>query len=109
MTLPLPDADMVGTLVAGKYRVERLVGQGAMGSVWAARHLSLGHAVAIKFIHPDLADSPTALRRFETEAKAAAKLKSRHVVQVYDHDIADAQPYIVMEYLKGRSLESLIR
>jgi serine/threonine-protein kinase len=109
MTAPLPEADMFGKLVAGKYRVERLVGQGAMGSVWAARHVSLGHAVAIKFIHPDLARSPTALRRFETEARAAAKLKSRHVVQVYDHGIADAQPYIVMEYLEGRSLESIIR
>src|SRR5215471_4575891 len=109
MTFPLPDADMVGTLVAGKYRVERLVGLGAMGSVWAARHVSLGHAVAIKFIHPELANSPTALRRFETEAKAAAKLKSRHVVQVYDHGITDRQPYIVMEYLEGRSLERVIR
>jgi eukaryotic-like serine/threonine-protein kinase len=106
--MPVPDADLVGKVVASKYGVERIVGQGAMGSVWAARHLSLGHPVAIKFIHPDLTRSPTALRRFETEAKAAAKLKSRHVVQVYDHGIADAQPYIVMEYLDGRSLESAI-
>jgi serine/threonine-protein kinase len=79
-----------------------------MGSVWFATHTSLGHAVAVKFIHPDLARSPQARRRFETEAKAAAKLKSRHVAQVYDHGMTDEQPYIVMEFLEGHSLESVI-
>jgi serine/threonine-protein kinase len=94
--------------VAGKYRVERILGRGAMGSVWFATHTSLGHAVAVKFIHPDLARSAQARRRFETEAKAAAKLKSRHVAQVYDHGMTDEQPYIVMEFLEGHSLESVI-
>ena len=69
--------DLTDTVVAGKYRVEELVGRGAMGSVWAARHTTLGHRVAIKFIHPALAKNRDAVRRFETEAKAAAKLKSR--------------------------------
>jgi serine/threonine-protein kinase len=96
-------------VVAGKYRVERVLGRGAMGSVWYATHTSLGHAVAVKFIHPDLASSPQARRRFDTEAKSAAKLKSRHVAQVYDHGVSDAeQPYIVMEFLEGHSLESVI-
>ena len=80
-----------------------------MGSVWYATHTSLGHGVAVKFIHPDLARSPQARRRFDTEAKAAAKLKSRHVAQVYDHGVSDTeQPYIVMEFLEGHSLESVI-
>jgi serine/threonine-protein kinase len=96
-------------VVAGKYRVEHILGRGAMGSVWFATHTSLGHAVAIKFIHPELARSAQARRRFETEAKAAAKLKSRHVAQVYDHGVSDTgQPYIVMEFLEGHSLESVI-
>jgi serine/threonine protein kinase len=106
---PPPPPDLAGTIVAGKYRVERLLGRGAMGSVWYATHISLGHSVAIKFIHPDLARSAQARRRFDTEAKAAAKLKSRHVAQVYDHGVSETeQPYIVMEFLEGHSLESVI-
>jgi serine/threonine protein kinase len=108
-TPPPPPPDLAGTIVAGKYRVERILGRGAMGSVWYATHTSLGHGVAIKFIHPDLARSAQARRRFDTEAKAAAKLKSRHVAQVYDHGVSDTeQPYIVMEFLEGHSLESVI-
>jgi eukaryotic-like serine/threonine-protein kinase len=81
-----------------------------MGSVWAGRHVSLDQLVAIKFIHPNLAGSPEALRRFYTEAKAAARIKSRHAVTVYDHGVTEAgQPYIVMEYLEGEPLETAIR
>jgi serine/threonine protein kinase len=106
---PPPPPDLTGTIVAGKYRVERILGRGAMGSVWFATHTTLGHAVAVKFIHPDLARSAQARRRFETEAKAAAKLRSRHVAQVIDHGVSDTeQPYIVMEFLEGHSLESVI-
>jgi serine/threonine-protein kinase len=105
-----PPVDFAGTIVAGKYKVESLVGRGAMGSVWSARHMSLGRAVAIKFIHPQLTNSREALRRFQTEAKAAAKLKSRHVAQVYDDGVTESgQPYIVMEFLEGKSLEAAIR
>src|SRR3954463_6719589 len=109
MTSSSAPTDFTGTVVAQRYKVERLLGRGSMGSVWAARHTTLGHAVAIKFIHPELTSSPEAMRRFETEAKAAAKLKSRHVAQVYDHGITGQQPYIVMEFLEGESLEARIR
>jgi serine/threonine-protein kinase len=103
-------SDYEGKIIAGRYRVERLLGQGGMGSVWAGRHLTLDQLVAIKFIHPGLATSVEALRRFDTEAKAAARLKTRHAVQVYDHGVtADSEPYIVMEYLDGESLEHAIR
>ncbi len=102
--------DLSGTLVAGKYRVERLLGQGGMGSVWAGRHVTLGQLVAIKFVHPKLAGSAEARRRFDNEAKAAARIKSRHAVAVYDHGVTEAgQPYIVMEYLEGEALERAIR
>lgn len=97
-------------IVADRYRVERLIGQGGMGSVWAARHLSLDQMVAIKFIHPKLLGSSQALRRFDNEAKAAARIKSRHAVTVFDHGVAaNEQPYIVMEYLEGESLEERVR
>ncbi len=99
-----------GKIIAGRYRVERLLGQGGMGSVWAGRHLTLNQLVAVKFIHPRLASSVEALRRFDTEAKAAARLKTRHAVTVHDHGItADGEPYIVMEYLEGESLEHRLR
>jgi serine/threonine-protein kinase len=105
---PLPE--LTGTVVAGKYRVEHLLGQGGMGSVWAGRHVTLGQLVAIKFVHPRLVGSPEARRRFENEAKSAARIKSRHAVGVHDHGVTEAgQPYIVMEYLEGESLERAIR
>lgn len=104
-----PPRDLTGTVVAERYRVERLLGQGAMGSVWAGRHLSLDQLVAIKFLHPRLAGSREALRRFDTEAKAAARVRSRHAVTVHDHGVtADGQPYIVMECLEGESLGQAI-
>ena len=101
--------DMSGTTIAGRYLVERLIGQGGMGTVWAGRHVTLEQQVAIKFVHPKLVGSTEALRRFDTEAKAAARIKSRHAVAVYDHGVSErGQPYIVMEYLEGESLEQAI-
>ncbi|HET9957539.1 MAG TPA: serine/threonine-protein kinase [Polyangiaceae bacterium] len=108
MTEMQPDYE--GRVIAGRYRVERLLGQGGMGSVWAGRHLTLNQLVAIKFIHPRLTSSEDALRRFEVEAKAAARLRSLHAARVYDHGVtADSQPYIVMEYLEGETLGQSVR
>jgi serine/threonine-protein kinase len=94
-------------IVAGKYRLTRLLGRGGMGSVWEGVHTSLGTRVAVKFIESEYADSPDARNRFENEARAAATLKSKHVVQVYDHGVMpDGRPYIVMEFLAGEPLDS---
>ncbi|MCH2108573.1 MAG: protein kinase [Polyangiaceae bacterium] len=93
-------------LVAAKYRLTRLLGQGGMGSVWEGVHISLGSRVACKFVELDFVDSPEARSRFENEARAAASLKSKHVVDVYDHGVMpDGRPYIVMEYLSGEALD----
>src|SRR3954467_9402235 len=109
MASSLPPPDLAGTTIAGKYVIDRLVGGGAMGSVWAAQHTTLGHRVAIKFIHPKLAEKAESARRFETEARAAAKLRSRHAVQVYDYGTTpEGQPYIVMEFIDGESLDEAI-
>jgi eukaryotic-like serine/threonine-protein kinase len=95
-----------GAVIADKYRLERELGRGAMGTVWAAVHVTLGQRVAIKLISAEQAASNDARIRFGLEAKAAARLKSRHVVQVYDSGHAvDGTPYIVMEYLEGQTLE----
>lgn len=97
-------------LVAQRYQVEKLLGAGGMGSVWLGRHATLGQPVAIKFIHPELTASEEAMRRFQTEARAAARVRSRHAAQVIDHGVtASGNPYIVMEYLEGETLDQAIR
>ncbi len=96
-------------LVAGKYKLTRLLGRGGMGSVWEGIHASLGSRVACKFIEPEYVDSVDAVTRFENEARAAASLKSKHVVDVYDHGVMpDGRPYIVMEFLEGEPLDKRI-
>jgi serine/threonine-protein kinase len=103
---PVPSL-AVGTLIGGKYRIEQLIGRGGMGSVWSAVHTSLGQRVAVKLIAKRYAASREARHRFDLEAKAVAQLRSRYVVQVYDHgETDDGTPYIVMELLEGESLDA---
>ncbi|HVJ21454.1 MAG TPA: serine/threonine-protein kinase, partial [Polyangiaceae bacterium] len=98
--------DVSRTLVAGKYRLSRLLGRGGMGSVWEGVHSTLGTRVAVKFIESEHVNSPEARQRFENEARAAATLKSKHVVEVYDHGVMDdGRPFIVMEFLEGEPLD----
>ncbi len=100
----------IGSTIAGKYRVERVLGQGGMGIVVVAMHDELDQRVAIKFLLKDaLADSEW-IARFAREAKAAARIKSEHAVKVYDvGKLADTgAPYMVMEYLEGRDLQSIL-
>jgi serine/threonine-protein kinase len=105
------DESFEGQTVGGKYRVDRLVGSGGMGTVWLGQHIGLGTRVAIKFIRPQFAERADARRRFEIEARAAASVDSKHAVKVYDYGVTENKlPYIVMEYLEGESLsEALIR
>jgi eukaryotic-like serine/threonine-protein kinase len=91
-------------VLAGKYRLVRQLGQGGMGSVWLAEHLTLRSPVAIKLIEPSIAANPEALARFLREAQAAASLRSPHVVQVLDYGVDTGVPFIVMEVLEGESL-----
>jgi serine/threonine protein kinase len=99
-----------GTVIAGKYRIDGLIGRGGMGSVWSAVHLGLGQRVAVKLISKRYATSREARQRFDIEAKAVAQLRSRFVVQVYDNgETAEGTPYIVMELLEGESLDHRIQ
>ncbi len=93
-----------GVVIAEKFRLVSLLGRGGMGSVWLAENLTLRSEVAIKFIEPSIIDHPVSLRRFRQEAESAARLRSAHVVQVFDYGIQDELPYIVMERLVGESL-----
>nr|AYM52913.1 protein kinase [Sorangium cellulosum] len=98
-----------GSIVGGKYRIERPLSQGGMGSVWVARHATLGSPVAVKFMTPTLAAVPSFVARFEREARIAANLQSPHVVHVQDHGFDDGHPYIVMELLRGEDLDHRLR
>src|SRR6476620_3550678 len=94
-----------GTVLAGKYRVERVLGQGGMGVVVAAMDIQLERMVAIKFLLPEFSQHPEASQRFLREARAAVKIKSDHVARVIDVGTMDGgSPYMVMEYLEGRDL-----
>lgn len=94
----------VGDLLAGKYRVERLLGEGGMGIVVEAHHQLLGQNVAVKLLYRDVADEE-AKSRLLLEARAAARLQSEHVARVIDVDVGrDGLPFIVMELLEGADL-----
>src|SRR3954463_7902779 len=91
-----------GDILAGKYRVDRVLGVGGMGVVVAAHHLQLDDRVAIKFLLPEALGNPEAVARFAQEARAAVKIKSEHVARVSDvGTLASGAPYMVMEYLEG--------
>jgi serine/threonine-protein kinase len=94
-----------GTILAGKYRVERVLGQGAMGVVVEARHIALDERVALKFLLPEHATHPEASARFLREARSAAKIKSEHVARISDvGTLETGAPYLVMDLLEGRDL-----
>lgn len=94
-----------GMLITSNVRLERPLGEGGMGSVWLAEHLSLHSRVVVKFIADAYASNAEAKARFSREAAAASQVKSPHVVQTFDHGISpEGVPYIVMELLEGRSL-----
>ena len=94
-----------GDILAEKYRLDGLIGYGAMGFVVKAWHLQLEEPVAVKFLLPELATSEEALVRFEREARAAFKIKSEHVARVLDVGrLENGQPFLVMEFLEGIEL-----
>nr|HMR07207.1 serine/threonine-protein kinase [Polyangiaceae bacterium] len=98
-----------GDILAGKFRVEKLLGSGGMGMVVAAHHLQLDEPVAIKFLLPEALTNAAAVGRFAREARAATKIKSEHVVRIIDIGSFDSgEPYIVMEYLNGQDLSQLL-
>ncbi len=98
-----------GELLAGKYRVERVIGEGGMGVVLAARHEALATNVAIKLLRTSALEHTDVVGRFMREARAAVSLRSEHVARVFDvGNLEDGRPYIVMERLEGKDLGDVI-
>lgn len=93
----------------GKYELLRQLGSGAMGVVYEAKHLTLGHHVAIKVLQQLATHGEGIVRRFEQEARIVARLESRHIVRVLDADQApDGTRYLVMELMRGRDLSAIV-
>ena len=97
-----------GDLIAGKYRIDRVLGQGGMGTVVAATNMIIDQRVALKFLLPELLHDAGVVERLLREARAAARLRSEHVCLVYDVGNEKGAPFIVMELLEGRDLASMV-
>lgn len=98
-----------GDLLAGKYRVEQVLGAGGMGYVVAALHEQLGQRVAVKLLAPELCENEDSVTRFLREARAAVKIRSEHVARVIDvGELTNGSPYMVMEFLSGHDLADVL-
>ncbi|WP_437284709.1 serine/threonine-protein kinase [Sorangium sp. So ce406] len=98
-----------GDILLGKYRVENVLGRGAMGLVVAARHLALDDRVAIKVLLPKYVQDADILQRFLREGRAAVRIRSRHVVRVADvGTLENGAPYMVMDHLEGKDLAAVL-
>jgi len=98
-----------GRTVRGKYRIVNMIGRGGMGEVYLAEHLMLGGRLALKFLAPELSQSPRFIKRFRLEAKAAYQLKHPNIVEVVDLDQDEnGTLFIAMEYVQGASLRSIL-
>jgi serine/threonine protein kinase len=102
---------LIGQMVAGRFKVEELIGQGGMGKVYRARHIALDRVICLKMLKPALLEDPTLVGRFEREAKAASRLNHPNGIQVLDfgRDEADGGLFIAMEYVQGKDLRIVLR
>lgn len=97
-----------GVVVAERFRLDHEIGRGGMGCVWLAHHTSLDIPFALKFIARQGPGDASDSARFTQEARAAARLRSPHVVQILDHGVWESIPYIAMEFLEGETLRERI-
>jgi serine/threonine-protein kinase len=106
--LGMPGGELhAGTIIANRYSVEKVLGRGGMGAVYAVRHLNTHEELAMKLLNPALANNAAAVERFRTEARAPIRIGTENVVRVIDADVAHelgGVPFLVMELLKGRDL-----
>ena len=100
----------VGQVLEGKYRIERVLGRGGMGTVYEGVHTRIHRRVAIKVLKASLAADDDMVKRFEREALAASSVRSNHVVEVYDvGQLADGERYMILEFLDGESLSARLK
>ena len=101
---------MIGTVLDGRYRVLRKLGEGAMGEVYLAEHLNLGRREALKILHPRLAGAAPFVERFRREARATNRVQHPNIVSVHDFgQLPDGRLLLAMEYVEGESLGTILR
>lgn len=108
---PLVQVDsMIGTVLDGRYRLDKLIGEGGMGDVYRATHIHIDTEFAVKLLKPDFVANQTAIKRFRLEAKAAGRIHHPNAVRVTDFGVTPERiVYLVMELVQGQSLRSLMR
>ncbi|HEX3776956.1 MAG TPA: serine/threonine-protein kinase [Polyangiaceae bacterium] len=100
---------LVGTVLAGRYRIEQLLGSGGMGAVYRAEHVHMRKAVAVKVLHREMMAFPEVVARFEREAVAAGRIDHTHVVSASDFgQLEDGTFYLALEFVEGRSLAKVV-
>ena len=106
LMMDVVEDNFLGQTLSGRFKIENLIGAGGMGRVYRARQLSVDRDVAVKILHREALLKKTATQRFLLEAKATSQLTNPHTVTLYDYGETEAGlPFIVMEYLAGRSLK----
>src|SRR5690606_24563515 len=106
---PAPVDPMVGTTIDGRYRIEKVLGQGGMGVVYTATHAVLGKRLAIKVLKSDVSKDQEIIQRFRQEAQSASAIGSQHIIDISDFgSLPDGSTYFVMEYLDGMELTKAI-
>jgi serine/threonine protein kinase len=109
-TAPMARRDLVGTIVGEKYVVRAILGEGGMGTVYEAEHMTIGRAVAVKVLHPKQMRKKESVRRFHHEARAAGAIGHPNICEVYDlGTLDDGRPYLVMEKLVGKTLADRVK
>src|ERR1051325_5237971 len=104
------DDALVGQVLAGKYRIDEKIDEGGMGCVYRATHVLMEKVVAVKVLHPALAADDKIVARFTREAKAASRISHPHAINVTDFgESENGVVYLVMEYLRGRTLKDIVR
>jgi serine/threonine protein kinase len=105
----MSSTNLVGKTLGGRYKIQSLIGQGGMASVYKANDPNLHRAVAIKVIHPHLSNNPEFFRRFEEEATAVAQLRHPNIVQMYDFNHDGDLYFMVMEFVMGETLQTRLK
>ena len=102
-------ASLVGTLLSGRYRIERLLGEGGMGAVYQAEHTHMRKRLAVKVLHPEMSRLPEVVARFEREAMAAAHIDHPNVATATDFGkLDDGSFFLVLEFVEGKSLRASV-
>lgn len=100
---------LVGTELDGRYLIEAVIGRGGMGVVYRARQQNMDKEMAIKMLYSHKVSEPEAIKRFHREAKTVTQVRHHHIINLYDFGMYQGQPYLVMDYLEGKSLKDVLK